>query len=44
MTEPTEHRPPERDLGEPADPPTGDEPTIFEPADDGDGPPDEIPF
>jgi len=43
MTEPAEHRPPERDLGEPPTPPPDDEPVIFEP-ETGEGPPDECPF
>ena len=43
MTEPAEHQPPERDLGEPPTPPPDDEPVIFEP-ETGEGPPDECPF
>jgi len=44
VTEPAEHRPPERDLGEPPiPPPPDDEPVIFEP-ETGEGPPDECPF
>jgi len=44
MTEPAEHRPPERDLGDPPTPPApDDEPVIFEP-ETGEGPPDECPF